>query len=204
MSIDTLTSSPAGELAHGEVRLKINEMIEEVNTLLDRQHFYMSSSDTISIGDDPDNPSYVTGLVKATTSTDGIVTALTGASLDTDEGAVQNNSGRTLTMTGTFSYQPDNTGAASRVEVWSERSSDGATWTENAGSARSVEVSSANEASGTKFSAVSEWLDGEYLRFAMYDSGSGSISYVPLTLSVNGGTDNASGPSFVWALEEVF
>lgn len=106
---------------------------------LPKVQFQAETTDTITISDDSDNPSYITGLTLDSESSDFVPT-LTGASADEDTGAIVNNTGKTLYMAGDFTYQPNNQGSTSRLQMWSERSLDGITWTENQYSGRTIEV----------------------------------------------------------------
>ncbi len=172
----------------------------EVDSLYKFQ-FKAQSIDVIPIGDDPDNPTYITGLVLDEVS-DGFSLGLTGSLSDEDTGAIVNNTGKDISMSGSFTYQPDNSGSTSRLQMWSETSTDGVSWVENTLSGRTMEVSSNAESTSTKKSSIINWASGEYLRFAVYDSGGGSVNFEPITISVNGGTDNVTSLSFEWYLQE--
>ena len=158
-----------------------------------------SNAPPIAVSDDSANPSYIEGLTLISAQ-GGIELVTTGPWANT--GALINNSDLTLDMLGTFDFYPDNSGNASRLDFWSEKSTDGITITENQGSARRVEVSGTAESTNTKSSKVSVWAPGEMLRFAVYDSGGGSISLIQPTVLANGSV-TVTGPIFFWALATV-
>ena len=157
----------------------------------------LSVSPDIEISDDNTDPSYIEGL-QLVSQVGGFELVTTGAWNDT--GAIRNNTGFTLDMLGVFEMYPDNQGAASRIEVWSEVSADeGVSSTENALSARIMEVPSSGESTQTKSSRIIGWQQGELLRFAMYDSGGGSITLEQAEVDANGAGIIYS-PVFFWSL----
>lgn len=194
MAITELPPSPSGEISHLTVREKINEIIQTIPEAA--KHFAITSTDTVAVSADANAPTYVTGAVLAPSSSDGIVL------LDAATGLVKNNTGRTLTMTGTVSFQTSQgAGGASELFFWSERSNnDGVSFTENALSLRTSEVGNNAGNSQTKFSAVVNWLDGESVRFAAYRTG-GSVTLDSPSTIVNGG-NAVEGVSFAWQLNE--
>jgi len=181
-----------------------NELLEQILAasqigIGELPEFEVETSDTISISSVSASPSYITNLV-VTSSLGGIELVTTGPWAGT--GAMINNSSLTLDMLGLFDFHPDNTGSASRLDMWTEKSVDGIVVNENAGSARVIEIANNAESTGTKSSRITGWAPGEMLRFAMYDSGTGAISLVQSSVLANG-ANVVTGPSFFWALETV-
>ncbi len=156
----------------------------------------MYSIDTISVSEDEDSPSYITGCVME--GSEGFTL------IDATEGIVRNDSGRTLALpTGAVSFQANNgTGGAAILEIWSERSSDDfATFSENARSQRNLPISNSTSTSATKDSHALAWADGESIRFACYNSSGGTLNLEAPSDTVNGG-NAISGESFSWEISE--
>lgn len=197
MVIAVLPESPAGEINHNQAREKINEVIAQVN--FGAPAFEASTLARIPLVDgissDDQNPTIITGMafdfVKG-----AFEVVMDGPWSDT--GAIRNNTGLTLDGIGTFSYYPDNSGTTSRLDMWSEVSVDGVAITPTPLSARSIEVSSTSESSGTKASTIIGWAPGEMLRFVLTDSGGGSINLGPPEIQARGAT--LQGASFKWQL----
>lgn len=150
---------------------------------------------TGGISSDPLNPTYLTGL-EISEQTGGFELVTTGPWANT--GAVLNNTGEgvVIDMMGTFTFNPDNSGGASRVEMWSETSSDGITIIENDDSARKIEVPSAAETTGSKASRFTNVNHGDMIRFAFVDTGTGSVAFVPISVISTQGTVRAPSFSF--------
>jgi hypothetical protein len=116
---------------------------------------------------------------------------------DGPTGAIRNTSGRTIgTMSGTISLNPSATGNS--LILVSERSSDGISWTGNLNSIRKVNVSA--ESFQTKLSLATDWADGEIIRFRMYETGGGSVTFSPTSETILG--QSFTGPSLAWDLSE--
>lgn len=148
---------------------------------------------TGGISTDEANPTYLTGLVFGEQA-GGFELVTTGPWANT--GAVLNNTGFEVDVIGTFSYYPDNSSGTSRIDIWSETSADGITITENANSARSIEVAGTGESSGTKSSRFTAWKNGEMVRFAFTDTGSGACAFSVPVVSTTQGTIDAPSFSF--------
>lgn len=197
--IAPLPPSPAGEITHGNVREKINELVNRVNSGLPSFESETTlASPNLTISSDANSPTYIADL--------GLVFQSGGFELVTsgpwaNTGAILNNTGLTLDMIGSFDMYPNNSGATSRLEIWSERSVDGIVVNKNSRSARSVEIGANGESTNTKSSRVTTWAPGEMLRFAMYDSGGGSVSLDELTLVTDDG--DVTSPKFSWRLATV-
>lgn len=142
---------------------------------------------------DEANPTYLTGL-QFSEEVGGFALVTVGPWADT--GAVLNNTGFDIDVIGTFSYYPDNSGGTSRIDMWSETSADGITIAENADSARSIEVASSGESSGTKSSRFLNWKNGEMVRFAFTDTGGGDCAFVVPTVTTTQGSVDAPSFSF--------
>jgi len=138
-------------------------------------------------------PTYATGLSLSEVS-GGFELVTTGPWANT--GAVLNNTGFDIDVIGTFSYYPDNSGGTSRIDMWSETSADGIIIVENAGSARSIEIASSGESSGTKASRFLSWKNGEMVRFAFTDTGAGDCAFAPPSVTSTQGTVTAPSFSF--------
>lgn len=145
------------------------------------------------ISDDPLNPTYLTGLT-ISEQTGGFEIVTTGPWANT--GAVLNNTGFDLDVIGTFSYYPDNSGATSRIDMWSETSTDGVSIIENEDSARSIEIPNNGESSATKSSRFTNWANGDMVRFAFTDTGGGACSFVVPVVTTTQGTVDAASFSF--------
>lgn len=158
-------------------------------------YFVAVSSSTINVGIDPDSPSFITGLV--------IGSERGGFTVDAN-GAVTNNTGRLISaVTGTISFQPDKDGGGTtQLDLWSEISNDGVTWTQNSGSLRTMEVSNSGETFKTSVSLAFNWTAGSMIRFRMFSAGGGAISFVAPTATVLGG-EVVTGASAIWELKEM-
>lgn len=165
-----------------------------------KYHFVISGSDSITVSEDPDNPSYFSGAA-LTTSSNGFEL------FDATTGAVKNISGETIEgLTGNLAFQPNNS-SSSTIELflWSEESNDdGATWTVNADSLRTVEISGSGESFKSIVSLSEGWIPDRIVRFAFYvdTSGLSSLTFDSPTTTVNT-NQTVSGRSFIWNLQGV-
>ena len=153
------------------------------------------SLDTISISEDPNTSSYVTGLI-------GFATPVGFALADQSTGAVSNSSDRTYSLAaGSVSIQPSQSGQGTdNIVLFSEYSDDlGLNWTVNEFSRRGIRVSKIEESFSTKVSAVVDWIPGRWVRFRLYTNG--TVSILPISSSVENGSVVTS-PSFAWQLIE--
>jgi hypothetical protein len=156
---------------------------------------FADSFDTMNISADNLNPSFLTGLVIE--HCDGISMA------DPITGAIVNDTGRTITMTGSISYNPKkSSGTTVQLNIVSERSDDGGiTWFGNLNSRRSLEVSNNGESFGTKVSLIIDWLPDQLLRFRMWTT-TGLLDFESTSkIGVRGEVFTA--PSCVWELAEI-
>lgn len=175
---------------------------DPINPVVDMPiHMSMLSIATINVSGGLANPSYINGFIPGMKSDPGLVPTLTGPLADQDTGAILNNTGRTITMNGSIAYLTVFTGFSGNMSVWSERSSDGINWTPNANSFRPWDVSFISGGSVTQKSAVLEWADGEYLRFALSNQGGGTLSLQSLSETVNG-SQSVESLSVYWTLDE--
>ena len=167
----------------------------EENGVDKRASFVAYSLSTINVGIDPDNPSFITGMVLNGVNTD--------FEIDGPTGAIKNISGRDIgIMTGNFSFQPEKgEGGTTQLNLWSERSLDGVTWSQNYGSLRSIEISNSGESFKTSASFSEKLEQGEYLRFRAYSKAGGAVDFVPATDTVLSG-ENIIGYSAFWELSE--
>lgn len=193
--ITELPASPSGQITHNDVRNKINEAIQRINVGLPEFEAYSTLPSGV-ISDDEFNPSYMPTL-QFVSEVGGFEIVTTGPWANT--GAILNNTGFDLDMIGAFDFFADNSGATSTLEWWSETSADGILITPNALSHRRIEVSSSNETTQTKSSRMNGWSHGTMLRFAVYDSGGGTIQLTTTTVQANG-TTSVTQPSFFWSL----
>lgn len=162
----------------------------------------VASLDTITVDGTADSPSYLTGLYPIGPSSEGLTPSLTGTSLDTDTGAILNNTGRDLTMSGDFSFTGNYSTNLGEVALWSETSTDGETWTERDRSFRRLDVPTISEGSTSNASKVANWADGTYLRLAFFLDGSGDLTFEPTSETVNGSNEIGSFAAF-WSLIEI-
>lgn len=122
--------------------------------------------------------------------------------VDASNGTMRNDTGRTISMTGSISYNPDKGGGGpTTLNLISERSDDdGVTWFGNLNSRRTVEISNSGESFGTKISIITDWLPGQLLRFRAWRV-SGLLSFVSTDVTALGETYTT--PSLVWELSEI-
>lgn len=163
-----------------------------------KYHFGVFSVDTIPVSTDPDNPSYITGLLLFDSSSEGFEV------IDAATGLVKNNTGRDLTMSGSVTYQGVNgTGGTAQLQLWSERSvDDGVTFEINQSSLRTTQLPNTSSGSQTKSAGIANWKSGESARFAIYNTSGGTLSLAAPTDTVNGGA-SVTGFSFYLQLNEV-
>jgi hypothetical protein len=161
-------------------------------------HFGAYTTNTIAISTDPNNPTYLTGVALFPSATPGIIV------LDAATGLLRNDTGFTLTMQGSVTYQTaQGAGGRADLHLWSERSNDdGVTFVENTFSLRTSEVPNNADSSQTKSSAISDWENGQSARWAMYNVGPGSLTLAAPSDTVNNG-NAITGLSFYWQLNEV-
>lgn len=161
-------------------------------------HFGAYTTDTINVSQDPNAPTYLTGVGLFPTSSPGFTI------IDAATGLVKNTSNKTFSMQGTATYQlTQGAGGAGNLLLWSERSTDdGVSFTENTFSLRTSEVPNNSSNSQTKSSGVDQWAPGESIRWAMYNSGTGSVTLDGPSAVVNGG-NTVDGLTFYWQLNEV-
>lgn len=157
--------------------------------------FFAYSDDTMLLSEDGNNPSYMTGFVF---DSDGNFTLT-----DANTGAIRNDSGRVLNMSGTFSYTPIivGGGGSRTVHIVSESSVDGINWTPFPGSHRPVDVSNSITSFKTTVSFVLNWPVGAYGRFRMFTTG-GQVQLQPTSVAALGTT--IAGRSVIFELSETF
>lgn len=161
-------------------------------------HFGAYTLATIAVSTDPDNPTYLSGVALFPTSSPEFTL------LDAATGLIRNDSDRTFSMQGTATYQlVQGAGGAGNLQLWSERSEDdGVTFVENPYSLRTSEVPNNSSNSQTKSSGVDQWAPGESVRWAMYNSGAGTVTLDGPSDTVNNG-NIVEGLTFYWQLNEV-
>lgn len=164
-----------------------------------KEQLSMASLSTIQVNGTLSNPSYLSGLLAGSSNSTGLTAELTNG---IDEGAILNSTGKTISMTGSIAYLSVFTGFSGVINVWSERSTDGINWTPNQSSFRSWDVSFISGGSVTQKSAVIDWADGEYIRFAFASSGGGALSFESISETVNG-SQTVSSVSVYWTLIEL-
>lgn len=159
------------------------------------RHFLAVSEVTIPIGIDGNNPNLFIGL--------GLIAGANHFEISGVDGSVKNILGKTIeVMTGTISFQPVKpSGTAVTLHIWSERSIDGITWTQNEKSLRPLEIGNVGDSMKTNVSYIRNFLDGEYVRFRAYCKSGGAINLVPPTDAVLGG-QIIEGYSVTWELLE--
>ena len=163
-----------------------------VNISTERPYIALSSTDTVSLGSDADNPSYLTGAVLESASDISLVDAATGA--------IQNDSGKDIPfMDGSISFNPDSLGGATVVmHIVSEISADGITWEGNLKSKRTVEVANSNESFATKVSLLKNFPNGWQARFRCW-VGSGNLDLAATSETALGGQVFTT-PSWLWII----
>jgi hypothetical protein len=172
----------------------LNPIVEDV------LHFGAFTVDTIPISDDPDDPTYLTGisLFASSSSEFSIIVAPDGSQL------IRNDSTRTFSMQGTGTYQiVQGTGGGTEFFLWSESTlDDGVSFVENTFSLRTSDVPNNRRGSQTKSAAVGDWLPGQAIRWAMYKGAGGDVTLAAPETTVNSGNP-VSGFTFFWQLNEV-
>lgn len=160
----------------------------------DKAHFAAITTDTVNIGIDAANPSFFPGMVFSP--------GTSGFNINPADGAVQNNTGRTLVdVIGTVSFQPSKAGGGTTVlHLASQSSSNGVDWSINPNSLRVVEVSNTGETFKTSLSLAFNWPDQVYIRFVCYAFSGGAISFVSPSDTIGG--DPVIGASVAWELSE--
>ena len=161
----------------------------------EKASFFSSNlnTDPIVINDDSVAPSFLGPIEMNSSSGISLVDAATGT--------MRNDTGRTISMTGTINYNPDKGGGGTTtLNLVSERSNDGVTWFGNLESRRSMEVSNNSESFGTKLSLIIDWLPNQQLRFRAWRV-DGTLSFVSSTVAAIG--ENYVTPSLVWELSEL-
>lgn len=158
-------------------------------------YFSVLSDAVLTISEDADNASIVTGL-----TIDG---KLEGWEVDDTHNALRNVSGRTLSESiGLFSLHKTSANNSDKIlKVYSETSNDnGVTWVVNNESGRTIGVSGQTEDFESLSSEAFNVLDNSMVRFRFFADGS-DVSLTPVSFVVNGET--VIGPSFRWRLGEV-
>lgn len=175
------------------ITVEEKEAIDELPKL----HFGLLTFDTIAVGTDPDNPTYITGSAIIPTASPEFEL------IDTATGLVRNNSDRALSMSGSITYQlAQGGGGAGELILWTEISDDdGVSFTENPFSLRTSEVDNNSTNSQTKGAGADRLMPGESIRWAMYNSAGGAITLDGPTATVNGG-NIVEGLPFFWQLRE--
>lgn len=162
---------------------------------VDKVGFLALSQTAFTVSGDAANPSYM--------PIDSLLN-ISGIELfDGPTGAIKNVSGRTIIVTsGTISFNPDRAGGGtSTLNLVSEKSGDeGVSWIGNLNSLRKIEVASNNESFQTKISLTVNWAPNEILRFRVYETGGGSIDFIPTSETILG--QPFTGASMIWELEE--
>lgn len=158
-----------------------------------KNYFFAASDETVTIGEDADNPSFITDLHLIKNR---------GFEIDSIDGKIKNISGRLINyMSGTVSFQPEKDAASTTLlYIWGERSLDGVTWTQNIGSLRSLEIPGSGETFKTSISIIRDFHPNEYMRFRVYAVGAGGLTLVPPSITSDGKT--ISGHSVLWELQE--
>lgn len=157
--------------------------------------FFAYSDSTFTVSEDPDNPSFIPGYIF---SGDG------NFSVDA-QGGFKNLSGRTLNMSGSFSYTPKISGGGGTrtLHIFSENSiDDGVTWNLNPGSHRPIEISNATESFKTTVAFLQDWPPGLIGRFRMFTTG-GALVIAP-TSTVGMGSQTIAGRSVIFEIAETF
>lgn len=175
---------------------------EQQVDLLPYKRMSLASQDSIAIDGSLATPSYFTGLVPLPKNNPGFVPTLTGVGANEDTGAVVNNTGKAMSMTGVVSIESDTGGFSSSVTVWSEFSEDGINWTPQPFSKRDWSIAFIAEGSQANESAVAEWMPGQYLRFAFALVGGSTVTLSNNPVTVNG-SQQVDGFSVKWNLTEI-
>ena len=163
-------------------------------------HFGAYTIDNTPVSADPDDPTYLTGIVLFDSSSPefSIVVAPDGSQL------IRNDSSKTFSMQGNATYQiVQGTGGGTEFFLWSESSfDDGVSFIENTFSLRTSDVPNNRRGSQTKSAAVGGWVPGQAIRWAMYKGAGGDVTLAAPTTTVNSG-NAISGFAFYWQLNEV-
>lgn len=154
--------------------------------------FLATSDDTITVSLDPNAPSFLTGFNFDGSDEFELFDAATGA--------VKNVSGRTLTVLGTISYNPNKIGGGvALLQTLSESSFDeGSSYSVNVGSLRPVEINNSGESFKTIVSFLAAWAPNQIVRFRVFEDSNTATNIEPSSTSALGGT--VTGHSVIWTL----
>lgn len=155
-----------------------------------KAYIILESRTTQAISTDSANPSVLDNWV---------VLKFNGISLQGD--SIRNDAGRKIeAMSGTIGIHPqvDGGGGSRLLNINSERSLDGVTYTIN-NQNRPIVTTNNNETYNTKESYLIDFLSGEYVRFIAFASG--PMSVAESSASFRGVV--TTGPAMLWVLAEV-
>lgn len=163
--------------------------------LIQRASFIATNANAtdISITTSSTTPSFFGPLMDNLSSGISLVDATTGT--------LRNDTGRTISMTGTINFNPDKGGGGTtQLNIVSERATTlGGPWVGNLESKRTVEISNNSESFATKLSLIIDWEPNQLLRFRGWING-GSLDFVVSSVSAIGQT--FVSPSIAWELTE--
>lgn len=163
--------------------------------IADIANLAIESFDTITVSDNPDNASFITGMQLSNESNGFAIT-------DINEGVIQNTSGRELKLLGSVEMHPDKTGGGTEaLRLYSEISSDGVVWTVNPNSLRITEVDG-NSESYISYCSDIVFPTGSYVRFRLFCGDSDEVDITSLQETVSNG-QTVICPSFKWRLGEL-
>lgn len=163
--------------------------------IADIANLAIESFDTITVSDDNDNPSFITGMQLSGDSNGFTLT-------DATTGTIQNISGRELKLLGSVEMHPDKTGGGTEaLRLFSEISVDGTNWVVNPNSLRITEVDG-NSESYISYCSDIVFPIGSYVRFRLFCSANDEVDITSLQETVLNG-QTVICPSFKWRLGEI-
>jgi hypothetical protein len=155
--------------------------------------YFANSFETLVLSIDPDNPSYLTNLNLLHSDSITLVDNLTGT--------IRNDTGHSITMTGSISFNPEKVNGTPTLNIVSERSNDGITWFGNLDSRRSMEISNNNESFSTKVSLIVDFPATQLARFRIWVT-NGNVNFHSTSTTALGG-QVFRVPSVLWELSEI-
>ena len=163
----------------------------KVNDNFDNSYFAVQSTDTLIVPDDT-APTFITNITSMLSSESGFT-------LDATLGAMQNTSGKTLTMVGNMAIQYQQTGVGDTdFWIYSESSTDGTNWTKNVNSLRYFIIDRDGVDYKTILSYIeSDWASGTYVRF-MFAKDGNTLELTQASKTI--GLDTILSHSFFWTM----
>ena len=191
MAITELPPSPNGELSHGQVREKVNEVISTINAG-SPGFVVFSDANALEIPTDNTSPGFLANIIQSGLASFEIFDAATGA--------VKYTGVDPVTVVGSVSVHITKSGIASSIlSLYSETSTDeGVSYNLNNGSLRQDEVGFVGDGWKIFPSFLQTWNPNEIIRFRHQNDGGGDMDITTTSTTSQG--EVVTGHSIVWAL----